>query len=82
MLEIEKAGVEKQSDLLNKVKLMEAKQSLVVRCRLQEEPNKVYCRVTFRSHRWVEDRARKDTLVCQPPYLVTRGWEEVVPWGD
>jgi hypothetical protein len=36
----------------------------------------------FRSHTRAEVQARTDTLVRQPPYLVTRGWEEVVPWGD
>ena len=56
--------------------------SLVVRCRLQEEPNKVYCRVTFRYLTWNEVQARTDTLVGQPPYLETRGWKEVVPFGD
>ena len=56
--------------------------SLVVRCRLQEERNKVYCRVTFRFSTWTEVHARIDTLVGQPPYLVRRGWEEVVPFGD
>jgi hypothetical protein len=56
--------------------------SLVVRCRLQEERNKVYCRVTFRFSTWTEVHASTDTLVGQPPYLETRGWEEVVPFGD
>jgi hypothetical protein len=56
--------------------------SLVVRCRLHEERNKVYCRVTFRYLTWNEVQARTDTLVGQPPYLETRGWEEVVPFGD
>ena len=45
------------------------------------EPNKVYCRVTFRYSTWAELHACTDTLVRQPPYLVTRGWEEVVPLG-
>jgi hypothetical protein len=56
--------------------------SLVVRCRLQEERNTVYCRVTFRFSTWPEVHASTDTLVRQLPYLVRRSWEEVVPWGD
>jgi hypothetical protein len=56
--------------------------SLIGRCRLQEERNKVYCRVTFRFSTWTEVHASTDTLVRQLPYLVTRSWEEVVPWGD
>ena len=53
--------------------------SLVARCRLYEEPDIVYCRATFRYHTWAEVHACTDTLVDQPPYLVTRGWGKVVP---
>jgi hypothetical protein len=42
----------------------------------------VCCRVPFRSPTLAEVQARTDTLVRKPPYLETRGWEEVVPWGD
>ena len=58
------------------------RESLIGRCRLHGKLNMVCCRVPFRSHTWAEVQARTDTLVRQPPYLVTRGWEEVVPWGD
>ena len=53
--------------------------SLVARCRLRGKPNIVCCLATFRSHTWGEVHARTDTLFDQPPYLVTRGWKEVVP---
>ena len=53
----------------------------IVRCRLQEEHNKAYCRVTFRFSTCTEVHAHTDTLVGQPPYLVRQGWEQDVP-GD
>ena len=56
--------------------------SLVVQSRVHGKPNIVCCRVSVRFSTWAEVHARTDTLVRQPPYLVTRGWEEVVPWGD
>jgi hypothetical protein len=56
--------------------------SLVVQSRVHGKPNIVCCRVSVRFPTWAEVHASTDTLVCQPPYLVTRGWEEVVPWGD
>ena len=56
--------------------------SLVAQSRLHGKPNIVCCRVSVRFSTWAEVHARTDTLVRQPPYLVTRGWEEVVPWGD
>jgi hypothetical protein len=52
--------------------------SLIGRCRLHGRLNMVCCRVPFRSQLWAEVQARTDTLVRQPPYLVTRGCEEVV----
>jgi hypothetical protein len=56
--------------------------SLVVRCCFHGRLNIVYCRVPVRSYTWVEVQASTDTLVGQPPYHETRGWEEVMPWRD
>ena len=53
--------------------------SLVVKCRLHEKQNKVYCCVTFWYSTWGEVPARTDTLVGQPSYHVRQAWGEVVP---
>ena len=49
--------------------------SLVARSSLLKELDIVYCRATFRYHTWAEVHACTDTLVDQPAYLVTRGWD-------
>jgi hypothetical protein len=51
--------------------------SLVARCRLHRKPNLVCCRATFRSYTWREGHACTDTLVHQPPYLVTGAGERL-----
>jgi len=55
--------------------------SLVLECRLHGDQNRVSCCVTFWYSTWCEVHARTDTLVGQLPYLVRRGWGEVVPKG-
>ena len=52
---------------------------MVAQFRRLGKPNIVCCHVSVRFYTWAEVHARTDTLVRQPPYLVTRGWVEVVP---